>query len=202
METNQANPSLNSQKHGTFDWIVSYMELKQFFHPSITGLSQDISSQQILVCGCGTSKLSSDMVEKGGYQFVHSFDNDLDCVEHMQQRHSNDKRLNWHHYDIVERCGRDTDFFAETTKFDVVVDKGTLDAILVEGSVSPMLTEVHRLMKRDGVYIICSIHTRYFCNISFHAVLSVVWHANFPLQKVASPQFVGVTGARTNVPNI
>ena len=48
----------------------------------------------------------------------------------------------------------------ETGSFDVAIDKGTLDAMLCgEGSTAnanKMITEVHRILKQIGVYIIVS----------------------------------------------
>jgi hypothetical protein len=43
--------------------------------------------------------------------------------------------------------------------FDMIVDKGTLDAILVEGAIYTMLHEVHRRLKVGGVYIVFSLNT-------------------------------------------
>jgi hypothetical protein len=43
--------------------------------------------------------------------------------------------------------------------FEMIVDKGTLDAILVEGAIYTMLYEVHRLLKVGGVYIVFSLNT-------------------------------------------
>lgn len=41
----------------------------------------------------------------------------------------------------------------------MIVDKGTLDAILVEGAIYTMLFEVHRRLKVGGVYIVFSLNT-------------------------------------------
>jgi hypothetical protein len=43
--------------------------------------------------------------------------------------------------------------------FEMIVDKGTLDAILVEGAIYTMLHEVHRRLKNGGVYIVFSLNT-------------------------------------------
>jgi len=45
-----------------------------------------------------------------------------------------------------------------TGPFDVVVDKGTFDAILVEGSSFELLCNVHTLLRPGGVYALCSLH--------------------------------------------
>jgi hypothetical protein len=44
------------------------------------------------------------------------------------------------------------------SSFDLIVDKGTLDAVLVEGSVYQMLAIVYNLLTIGGVYLICSLH--------------------------------------------
>lgn len=44
--------------------------------------------------------------------------------------------------------------------FDLIVDKGTLDAVLVEGSVFQMLEIVYNLLNVGGVYLICSLHEK------------------------------------------
>lgn len=48
----------------------------------------------------------------------------------------------------------------EDNYFNIIIDKGTLDAILVEGSIYMMLVEVYRMLRIDGVYLLISINTR------------------------------------------
>lgn len=62
-------------------------------------------------------------------------------------------------YDVVESYGDSpapelaTDGF-----FDLIVDKGTFDAILVEGSVASMLVDVFRMLCDGGIYLVFSIN--------------------------------------------
>ena len=42
--------------------------------------------------------------------------------------------------------------------FDFIIDKGTFDAILVEGSISSMLTDIYRLLRKGGIYTLISIN--------------------------------------------
>ena len=44
--------------------------------------------------------------------------------------------------------------------FDLVVDKGTFDAVLVEGATYKMLADIHRLLRIGGVYMLFSINTQ------------------------------------------
>lgn len=151
-------------KEGTFEWVQSFAEIESFLSPQFTGLSASREAQRVLVLGCGTSTLSKDLMDIG-YGEVVSIDNDAACVEHMIKLHADCPRLTWFTYDLVEREGNDLIKSSHCDEaFDVVVDKGTLDAILVEGAVYTMLAEVHRFMKPSGVYLLCSINCREVLN--------------------------------------
>jgi len=63
--------------------------------------------------------------------------------------------------DIVE--GHCDDLLALThTKVDLIIDKGTLDAILVEGSIAQMLKRIFIALKEDGIYSIISFHNAHY----------------------------------------
>lgn len=150
-------------KIGTFDWIIDYSNLSPYFDEQYTGLSNKCRDKQtVLVIGCGTSLLSSCMLHEGKYPTIISLDNDLGCIQHMKCLHDEEHdRLKWLHYDLIERTGEDADYFRHVNKyFDLIVDKGTLDAILVEGSVYVMLADINRYLKVNGIYMICSIHPK------------------------------------------
>lgn len=152
------------EKEGTFEWIQSFAEIESYLSARFTGQSASRESQRVLVLGCGTSTLSKDLVDIG-YGEVVSIDNDTACVEHMARLHADCPRLTWFTYDLVERNGNDFIKSSDCDEaFDVIVDKGTLDAILVEGAVFPMLAEVYRFMKPGGVYLLCSINSQEVLN--------------------------------------
>ena len=146
-------------KAGTFEWIQSFAQIARFLSSHFTGLPESTrESQRVLVLGCGTSTLSKDLLDLG-YGEVVNIDNDSACVQHMANMYS-DPRMKWYTYDLVEYSG-DNAIKGSTCDgaFDIVVDKGTLDAILVEGAVYRMLAEVHRFMRPNGIYILCSINS-------------------------------------------
>ena len=144
---------MNNKKLGEFDWILSFKDIKSLLQPLLTPTSR------VLVIGCGTSSLSKNISELNGNEVV-SIDNDADVIAHMADMYSDSKLLKWYTYDMVERQGDLTIKSEECTEyFDIILDKGTLDAILVEGCVYTMLCEVHRLLRPGGFYALCSINS-------------------------------------------
>jgi len=185
-----SNPQ--SVKEGTFEWIVDWESISRFLEPEYTHLyGCPRSAQRVLVVGCGTSTISHCIAQMGFMQVV-SVDNDAACIEHMRARHAADvassassSTMSWYTYDLIEHTG-DEEFLALIAAgvgFDLIVDKGTLDAILVEGAISPLLVNIHRLLKNaptkvgvdegkeregggsgggegeGGVYVLCSINS-------------------------------------------
>lgn len=147
-------------KIGEFDWIASFSQLEPHIAWASSSCGIPRAEQKVLVIGCGTSPLSVHLVQNG-FGSVLSLDNDEDCIRHMKRLHTDNCRLRWLHYDMVTQEGADADELRALSEgFDLIIDKGTLDAIMVEGSCWQMLAEVYRLLASRGVYLLCSIHTR------------------------------------------
>ena len=108
----------------------------------------------------GTSLLSYDLVEKKGYRNILSIDNDIDCINYMREKYQDNVHLNWMVYDMVDNSNNST--ILSDKSYDLIIDKGTLDAILVEGLVCTMLYDIHRILNVGGVYFICSLHSSTF----------------------------------------
>ena len=144
-------------KVGTFDWIFEFGRIASFFASEYTGITNR-STSRVLVAGCGTSKLSAQLADMG-FGTVVSVDNDADCIAHMSEMHRNDSRMQWFVHDLVEPQSTISSFHGTDGSFDMIVDKGTLDAILVEGSIYTMLYEIHRLIRMGGRYVVFSINT-------------------------------------------
>lgn len=96
-----------------------------------------------------------------------SIDNDAEVIRHMQDIYGHDDRLSWLTYDILCEDGLSSvkgSVNADQNKspllsgsFDIIVDKGTLDAILVEGQICNMLANIYELLSENGVYFVCSL---------------------------------------------
>lgn len=130
-----------------FDWYQRYAGIKDIITQYVT------PAHQILHLGAGNSRLSEEMYDDG---YIHSTNVDISQVvtKAMQEKYR-DKQptMNYLHMDA-----RNMDF--DANHFDAAVDKGTLDAILCgEGSTAnanKMLSEVHRVLKHNGVYFVIS----------------------------------------------
>ncbi|XP_064241204.1 EEF1A lysine methyltransferase 4-like, partial [Passer domesticus] len=79
---------------------------------------------RILVLGCGNSALSHDLHELG-YTDVTSIDFSPACIAAMRARHARCPGLRWAVMDIRALAFPDA-------SFDVVLEKGTLDVLMVE----------------------------------------------------------------------
>jgi SAM-dependent methyltransferase len=159
-----------AEKEGSFDWIVSYENIKRFFDPALTGIpiNDPALTCHILVAGCGTSTLSQSLAADFPRCEVVSVDNDEQCVNHMRLKCGSSSRLKWYQYDLIEDFGLPQDNQLDRNGWvDMVVDKGTFDAIHVEGATHNMLADIHRLLRVGGVYLLFSINSQPFLSALF-----------------------------------
>ena len=154
-------------KFGSFEWIVDYDTIKPYLDLNLPP-NYCKNGKYVANIGCGTSLLSQHL-QNDGYEYIDGLDNDLGCITFLRSNNESqsvkgrscDSKLNWFHYDLVDQSGTDSNYFQQcgSNRYDIIIDKGTFDAILVEGSVSSMLIEVLRLLKvQDGIYVLCSIN--------------------------------------------
>ncbi|CUA70651.1 hypothetical protein RSOLAG22IIIB_04245 [Rhizoctonia solani] len=97
-----------------FDWFKSYKDIKEVLEVYIPR-----RNVRILMLGCGNSTLSEDMYQDG-YQNIVNIDFSPVVIQHMRSLYPH---MEWLEMDI-----RDLKFEAET--FDILIDKGTMDAML------------------------------------------------------------------------
>ena len=126
-----------AEKGGFFDWYAEYPELKNAF------AEYNVSTQdRILMVGCGNSKLSYQMW-KAGYQQIVSIDISPSVIEQMKKEFP---ELVWEVMDATKMSYKDGEF-------DVIIDKGTLDA-LISGKnydiAAQMCKECMRVTKENG----------------------------------------------------
>ncbi|OLL24445.1 Queuine tRNA-ribosyltransferase-like protein [Neolecta irregularis DAH-3] len=132
-----------------FDWFLKYDQIKDFIIPFLT------KNSRILQLGCGNSELSGNLYDDGFQNIVNvDFSNTL--ISEMIQRYKN-KPMEWTVADARE--------LRYSGEFDVIIDKGCLDAMIsYTGSVwdpPEYVTEncrkeidgVMRGLKVNGVFI-------------------------------------------------
>ncbi|XP_007525255.1 eEF1A lysine and N-terminal methyltransferase isoform X1 [Erinaceus europaeus] len=133
-----------------FEWYGSYLDLCALLHKYIK------SREKVLVVGCGNSELSECLYDSG-YQEIVNIDISEVVIKQMQERNAS-RRPNLHFLKMDM-----TQMEFPDAAFQVVLDKGTLDAILTDEEaqtlkqVDRMLAEVDRVLKVGGRYLCISL---------------------------------------------
>ncbi|CAJ0584787.1 unnamed protein product, partial [Mesorhabditis spiculigera] len=146
-----------AQRKSPFEWYGDYQVLSTVFDKYIR------PSDQILQIGCGNSALASQLYDNG-YQHIHSIDTDSRVIRDQKLR--NRVRTG-----LVFEEGDATALKHADESFNVVVDKGTLDALLPpdpsdvnKSVVSHMFSEVARVLAANGRYIIITLAQEHIIN--------------------------------------
>lgn len=141
-----------------FEWYGDYAQLRRGLHVQLS-LDENLpprmaaklkGSLRVLVVGCGNSELSKDLYDDGFTNIVSVDFSEL-VIEEMRKKHP---QLQWQVMDMTQMTA-----FADAS-FDVVLDKGALDALMaadtdeIKADATKMLTEVERVLANGG---------RYFC---------------------------------------
>ncbi|KAK8966943.1 hypothetical protein KSP40_PGU012452 [Platanthera guangdongensis] len=133
------------QDTGPFDWYQKYKRLAPLFDLYIR------RSHRVLLVGCGNSTLGEDMASDG-YLDIVNIDISSVVVEAMRQKYEDKPELKYITMDV-----RDMSAF-ESSSFDAVIDKGTLDSLMcgqnAHDNATKMLDEIGRVLKNNGVYIL------------------------------------------------
>ncbi|XP_030832553.1 EEF1A lysine methyltransferase 4-like [Strongylocentrotus purpuratus] len=135
----------------TYDWLLKYHQFSHFVEKHVN------RNERILMLGCGNSKLSLEMYEDG-YHNIVNVDFSSVCIEKMKEKHQHCPIMQWMVMDIKDLKFPDC-------SFDVVLEKGTLDALVAnerdpwnmtdEGYdvMEQSLTQVSRVLKPGGYFL-------------------------------------------------
>jgi len=151
-----------SSQEGKYDWYLGYPLMSEAMIPllnvrdgkQVEGDSNDVakrdrSSLRVLVVGCGNSELSENLYDDGFTNLVSVDYSDV-VIKKMQDA-TKSKSMKFEVMDV-----RDLKFKNE--EFDVVIDKGTLDAILCGTDSAKMgnamLAECSRVTKTGGYFFL------------------------------------------------
>eukprot|EP00930_Biecheleria_cincta_P054816 TRINITY_DN41215_c0_g1_i1.p1 TRINITY_DN41215_c0_g1~~TRINITY_DN41215_c0_g1_i1.p1 ORF type:complete len:319 (-),score=44.38 TRINITY_DN41215_c0_g1_i1:56-1012(-) len=136
-----------SRKHIPQEWIVAYKDFKaQRWHRFLRG-------GNILDLGCGDSSFMSD-AHDDGIRDITCTDIEPSVIETMRRRNAQARPDI--KYSVCD--ARNMHMFADGS-FDIIFEKGTLDALKCAGRVatSQCSSEIHRVLKNTGLYICVSL---------------------------------------------
>ncbi|XP_063056507.1 eEF1A lysine and N-terminal methyltransferase isoform X2 [Engraulis encrasicolus] len=126
-----------------FEWYGDYHSLCGVLHKYIK------TRDQVLVVGCGNSELSEQLYDVG-YRQLTNIDISETVVSHMNQRNAERRP------DLTFQVLDATQTGFEDGSYQVVLDKGTLDAMASEKEgvlATNMLTEIARVLAVGGRYV-------------------------------------------------
>jgi SAM-dependent methyltransferase len=137
-----------------FEWYGDYAELAAHVQRSIK------ATDRILVVGCGNSNFSSDLYDEG-YQNIVNLDFSELVIEEMVAKNISRSGMKWDVGDMTNMHKY------EDGSFDVVFDKGALDALMstdspdVRDKAVCMFGEVARVLNATGRYVCVTLAERY-----------------------------------------
>uniref|UniRef100_A0A8D9EM28 Methyltransferase-like protein 13 n=2 Tax=Cacopsylla melanoneura TaxID=428564 RepID=A0A8D9EM28_9HEMI len=134
-----------------FEWYGEYVELCSIINKYMK------VTDNILNIGCGNSKLSADLYD-GGFKNLKNIDMSEVVIKNMNKKYCTPKRpgLTFEQMDALNTT-------YDNEQFNVVLDKGTLDALMPDNKedtverIDKLFKEVDRLLKQGGRYIIISL---------------------------------------------
>lgn len=101
-----------------FEWFGDYAKYRQVIRENVK------ESDRVLVLGCGNSRMSEEMY-LDNYEHIVNIDYSAVIVEAMRLRCQSMSQMSWMVMDIY-------DLKFETNSFECVLEKGTIDALLVD----------------------------------------------------------------------
>nr|XP_002130342.1 methyltransferase-like protein 13 [Ciona intestinalis] len=137
-----------SKRLQAFEWYGNYLELCGLLHRYIK------PKDDILVIGCGNSILSEQMYN-AGFNKIMNIDISQTVIKQMRLKNKDKTEMDWKVMDVTNM-----DF--ENGQYSVVLDKGTLDAMMSddageETTVEKMFDEIDRVLRTGGRYICFSL---------------------------------------------
>ncbi|CAK0868534.1 unnamed protein product, partial [Prorocentrum cordatum] len=135
-----------------FDWLIDWAAARSY----VEGLIGRGADAAVLHLGCGNSTFPEEMHD-AGYRSQTCVDVAPSVVAAMSLRNAGRPSMRWIACDCTDLTGE-----LEDGLFDLVVDKGTFDAITCHDSHALMLVkflkECCRLVRPGGVYLCLSLH--------------------------------------------
>nr|XP_022321268.1 methyltransferase-like protein 13 [Crassostrea virginica]XP_022321269.1 methyltransferase-like protein 13 [Crassostrea virginica] len=158
------------KKRGTkaFEWYGEYPELCGVLHKYVK------PADKVLMVGCGNSVLSENLYDVGHHNITNIDISDV-VVRQMTERNKEQRP----DMKYLKMDALNMNF--EDSSFSVVLDKGTLDALMVDESeavdkdISKMFSEIGRVLKVGGRYVCISLMQDHILNKVLQYFPEVGW---------------------------
>jgi len=135
----------------SYDWFTDYSSFKHLIHQDID------TSNSILMLGCGNSSLSEQMYHDG-FKNITNTDFSPVVITNMAEKHVTLPEMTWEVMDMTQMS-------YGSSSFDIVLEKGTIDALLVHEKdpwntsdeslnlIEKSLEQVSSILKPGGKFI-------------------------------------------------
>ncbi|CAE7035928.1 EEF1AKNMT [Symbiodinium natans] len=141
-----------------FEWFCGYEDLRPFFRHFADSLISRTQQTRLLVAGCGNSRLTFDVyddvvADEGLPVDIWNVDYAEAALDRLRGI-ADGRAMNWAVADLTNLSEQDF----PTASFDIVLDKGTMDALFCAGSdaVAAATREMHRILRPGGRMIMVS----------------------------------------------
>ena len=136
----------------TFEWFVSLKECVDQ-SPMFKGLLESRKpNARVLEIGCGTSELCENLWDMG-FRNLTAIDNQNEAIQVCKKRQGAERKINY----VVSDMTNMVDF--EENSFDMIIDKGALDALVCRGDDNDDLekcgAEMWRILTASQTSLLC-----------------------------------------------
>jgi RAT1-interacting protein len=132
---------------GSFDWYMAWDRLSREIQGHYSG------SDRVLVIGCGNSMIPIDMLSAGFPEIV-SIDISETVISRLKEKYVEENRLKW----LKMNC---SSMSFENEEFDLVIEKGTFDAIVCGADaleiIDSTMKEIFRVLRNRGRFILVTL---------------------------------------------
>lgn len=183
-DVNYWNKRYESEDH--FEWLgLGHEPLLDEMEHMLSSFPRDTP---ILILGCGNSRLSADLLQRG-FTDILSTDYSRICIQNQRAKYIHEPRLKWDIMDMTQIPLADQSFF-------IVIEKATLDGFLAHEPspwrvsdetkklLDTCLKEISRILKPQGLFLSITFRQPHF-RLPILAQKDFVW--NVCVNEVISP---------------